>query len=103
MSQRRRLTRSSNKIISGVLGGIAEYFGFSATILRVVFVILTIYPGHILFGLLVYLLLMTLIPRDTDHHGSNQPHNPFSGFGGGSGKQPRKTLHDVSEEDSDER
>ncbi len=50
MSQRRRLTRSSNKIISGVLGGIAEYFGFSATILRVVFVILTIYPGHIFLG-----------------------------------------------------
>lgn len=30
---------SSNKMMSGVLGGIAEYFNFDATILRLIFVI----------------------------------------------------------------
>jgi len=63
MNSKRRLTRSSKRILTGVLGGIAAYFGISATLVRIIFVILTIYPGHILFGLLVYLLLTVLIPE----------------------------------------
>ncbi|MCH5462194.1 PspC domain-containing protein [Lactobacillus sp. LC28-10] len=97
MNSKRRLTRSSKRILTGVLGGIAAYFGISAALVRIIFVILTIYPGHILFGLLVYLLLTVLIPEDsgTMHH---------SGFWGmGQQSRSRKELHDVTEEDTDKK
>lgn len=96
MNSKRRLTRSLNRLITGVLGGIAEYFGISAALVRIIFVVLTIYPGHILFGLLVYLLLTVLIPEDTKRQRTTS-------FWGANSQQGRKELHDVTEEDTDKK
>ncbi len=59
-----RLRRSrSDKMIGGVLGGLARYFGFDPTMARVLFVILSVisvaFPG-----LLVYLLLWVIMPQE---------------------------------------
>ena len=35
-----KLTRSNNKVIAGVCGGLAEHFGLSASAMRIVFVLL---------------------------------------------------------------
>jgi len=53
--QLRRFTRSSrNKILGGVCGGIAEYFGIDATIVRLVYVLLSVlsvaFPGILIYG-----------------------------------------------------
>lgn len=58
-----RLRRSrSNKMIAGVVGGLAEYFGFDPTIMRVLYVVLSIisvaFPG-----LLVYVILWVILPE----------------------------------------
>ncbi|EGD56958.1 PspC domain-containing protein [Gordonia neofelifaecis] len=57
----RRLTRSSSdKMLGGVAGGIAEYFGVDSTWVRVAFVASIILPGP---QVLLYLLLWIIIPK----------------------------------------
>lgn len=48
-----KLQLSSNKIIAGVCGGYAEFFGMDANIMRIIFVVITIFGGC---GLLLYLV-----------------------------------------------
>jgi phage shock protein PspC (stress-responsive transcriptional regulator) len=58
-----KLTRSSfDKKIFGICGGIANYFGWDATVVRLIFVIGTILG----FGsfILIYIILMFLMPND---------------------------------------
>ena len=56
-----RLTRSrSDRKIAGVCGGLAEYSGIDATLIRVLFVILALAGGP---GLLVYLALWVILPK----------------------------------------
>lgn len=55
-----RLRKShSDKMISGVCGGIAEYLGWDPTIVRILFVVATFLSG---FPLLIYLVLMFVMP-----------------------------------------
>ncbi|MBF6099163.1 PspC domain-containing protein [Nocardia cyriacigeorgica] len=57
----RRFTRStSDKWIAGVCGGIAEYFGWNASIVRLAFVLSCLLPGP---QFLVYLVLWIIIPK----------------------------------------
>lgn len=66
MSQPRPFTRSRNdRILAGVLGGIALRFGWNSTLLRVIFVIISI--ASVAFpGILVYLILWLLMPEGDD-------------------------------------
>jgi len=60
----KRLTRSmSDKMIGGVCGGLAEYLGVDATIVRGVSVVLSIYPGAVIGGALAYLIAWAVVPR----------------------------------------
>jgi phage shock protein C len=62
----RPLRRSrTNRQIAGVVGGLAEYFGMDATLLRVVYVVGSIISAAFP-GVLVYLLLWVVIPEATD-------------------------------------
>ncbi len=38
MENEKKLTRSSNRMIAGVCAGIAEYFGWDPTLLRIVYI-----------------------------------------------------------------
>ncbi|MEJ7746129.1 MAG: PspC domain-containing protein [Luteimonas sp.] len=59
-------TRSVNdRVLAGVMGGIARRYGWNPTLVRVVFVILSI--ASVAFpGILVYLILWLLMPEGTD-------------------------------------
>lgn len=60
---RRPLRRSrADRMVAGVIGGLAEYLGVDATLARVVFVILSIVSAAFP-GLLVYLLLWVIVPE----------------------------------------
>ena len=53
---------SSNRILAGVCGGIAEYFDIDPTLIRVAYVILSLFS--VAFpGVLLYIILMILIPN----------------------------------------
>jgi len=55
------LRRSNDKVIAGVCGGIAERFGWSPNVVRVVYVVVSLLSAAFP-GLLVYLVLWFLLP-----------------------------------------
>jgi len=59
----RKLARSqSNRMIGGVCGGFAEYFGWTPWIVRFIYVLVTILSAAFP-GILIYLLLWVLMPK----------------------------------------
>jgi phage shock protein PspC (stress-responsive transcriptional regulator) len=58
-----RLTRSeTDRKIAGVCGGFAEFFGVDGTIVRLVAVVLAIYPGAVIGGVIAYLIAWFIMP-----------------------------------------
>ena len=57
----KKLTRSTNKVIGGVCGGLAEYFNIDPTLVRVVYAALTVFSAGFP-GILLYLLMLLIIP-----------------------------------------
>ena len=64
MNASRTLSRSRNdRMLAGVVGGIAARFGWNSTLLRVVYVIVSI-ASAAFPGILVYLILWLLMPEE---------------------------------------
>ncbi len=59
----KKLYRSRNKQLLGVCAGMAEYMNTDPTVVRIAWVILTLFTGFVP-GLLVYVLLGLLIPEE---------------------------------------
>lgn len=63
MDTKKRLTRSmSDKMIGGVCSGIAHYFDWDPTIVRLVYLLLTF--GTCFSGIIVYIILLICMPED---------------------------------------
>jgi len=64
MEERKRLTRSTkDKILGGVCGGIANYFALDPTLIRIGYILLSIFT--ILFsGVLAYFILWIIVPQE---------------------------------------
>lgn len=63
MTVQKRLTRSKEKMVAGVLAGIADYLNMDPTIVRVLYVVLSI--ASIGFpGLIAYLIMWVIIPQE---------------------------------------
>ena len=62
MDGTKRLYRSkSEKMIAGVCGGLAVYFGLDPTIVRLIFLLLLFAPPS---GILIYLILWLITPME---------------------------------------
>lgn len=62
-TQRQALRRSKhNRIVAGVCGGLAEFFGISSFWFRLAFLI-ALLPGGVP-GILLYLLIMVIVPGE---------------------------------------
>ncbi len=60
----KKLKRSyTDKMIAGVMGGIAEYFEIDVTIVRLIYVLVSIFSGFIL-GIIAYIVAMIIIPYE---------------------------------------
>jgi len=61
MPPRSRLTRSSDKLIAGVCGGLAEFLGWDVALVRILYVVGSVvsvaFPGMI-----VYVILWAVMP-----------------------------------------
>lgn len=63
MNQSATLSRSINdRVLAGVLGGIARRFGWNSTLLRVLYVVVSILSAAFP-GILVYLVLWLVVPE----------------------------------------
>lgn len=101
-SRHKKLTRSgTDRIIAGVFGGLATYFRIPANLLRILYVIITIFTGFVP-GVIIYIILMVIMPAD--------PQRPdllslLKSFGESQKGAPRpqnnsrRTLTDVEEKD----
>ena len=59
-----RLHRSSTEhVIAGVCGGIAEYFSVDPSLVRIAFVVGTLWGG---LGTLIYIVLWVILPVESD-------------------------------------
>ena len=58
----KRLYKSNqNKMIDGVCGGIAEYFGIDPTVVRLLWALFSLMGGS---GILAYIIAAIIIPRN---------------------------------------
>lgn len=58
-----RLHRSSNKVFSGVLAGLAEYFGWDVTLTRLIYAAIFTFTGF-LPGLILYIIAAIIMPEE---------------------------------------
>lgn len=58
----KKLTRSTNKILAGVCGGIAEYFDVDPTVIRIGYVALSFFSAAFP-GLILYIIMMLVMPE----------------------------------------
>lgn len=59
----KKLKRSKNQQIAGVCAGLAEYFGWDITLVRVIFALLTIFSAGFP-GIIVYIAMWIIMPLD---------------------------------------
>ena len=73
----RKLTRSRDqRIVAGVLGGVAEYLNMDPTLVRVLFALLTVVTAGTV-GLVAYLVGVLVIPEEPVDNGQLPPHQTW--------------------------
>ena len=58
----RKLTRSHDQIIAGVCAGIAEYLGWDIALVRILYLVLSIFSAAFP-GIIVYIILWIVMPE----------------------------------------
>ena len=56
----KRLTLSDDRLLGGVCGGLAEFFGIDPTLVRVAYAVLTVFTAF--SGIILYPILYWIIP-----------------------------------------
>ncbi|MBI5232103.1 MAG: PspC domain-containing protein [Coriobacteriales bacterium] len=63
----------SDRMIAGVLGGLGEYLGVDATLLRLGYALLTLITG-VWLGIVVYIVAVVIVPEEpVDVGAANRP------------------------------
>lgn len=57
----KRLMRSNDRVFAGVCGGLAEYFDFDPTMVRLAYAFLTLFTAF--SGLIFYFVLWLIMPE----------------------------------------
>lgn len=63
--EKKKLTRSRNKMLGGVCAGIAEYFDIDPTIVRAIYAVLSVFSAGFP-GLLLYIILSIIMPNSEE-------------------------------------
>lgn len=73
MSQTRLYRTVQGRVIGGVAGGLADFFGMDPTIVRLLFILLVIFGGS---GILIYVILWIILPERNIYSTFSQFTNP---------------------------
>ena len=65
VSNRRLFRPLADRKIGGVCAGLAQYVGVDTTVVRLLWVILSIYPGAIICGVIFYLVAWFIVPSES--------------------------------------
>ena len=63
MSDKKLVRKQSDKLLLGVASGVADYIGIDPVIVRLIYVLLTLWHG---WGLLIYFVLAIVMPVEND-------------------------------------
>lgn len=63
MSEKSLRRSQNNRMLAGVVGGLANYFGLDATMLRIVYVLVSLFSAAFP-GIIVYLVLWVIMPLE---------------------------------------
>jgi phage shock protein C len=58
---KQRLTRTNDKVIAGVCGGIANFFGWDIALVRILYLLISIFSAAFP-GIIVYIILWIIMP-----------------------------------------
>lgn len=64
MSNKKLVRSTSNRMVCGVCGGLGLYTGIDPTVIRVLYVVLSLIAGAGFLGLVLYFILAVIIPED---------------------------------------
>src|SRR5215510_9623916 len=71
--RRRLVRRPAEGKIGGVCAGLADYFNTDVALVRAAWVVLSIWPGAVVLGVLAYLAAWLLMPRADAADGPSAP------------------------------
>lgn len=79
MDTKKKLYRSTkNRMLGGVCGGIADYFGIDPTIIRLLYLVLSIFTACFP-GLLLYIICLFVMPNDPGYTDTKPEHRDANG------------------------
>lgn len=58
----KKLTKSNDKVIAGVCAGFAEYADLDPTLVRILYVLISIFSG-VITGIIVYIIAWIVMPE----------------------------------------
>ena len=64
MDQKRLYKARSHRMVCGVCGGLGDFFGIDATVIRILYVLVSLFLGAGFLGLILYFILAVIIPED---------------------------------------
>lgn len=70
MSEKQKLTRPrTGRMLSGVCAGLANFFGFDVTLVRIIYTFATIFTAFA--GVIIYIILLIIIPEEPNRYYRN--------------------------------
>ena len=64
MNNKKLFRSTTNRMVCGVCGGLGDFFGIDATVIRFLFVLVSLFLGAGFLGLILYFILAVIIPED---------------------------------------
>ena len=65
MSEKKLRRSRQHNMIAGVIGGLAKYFDIDVTVLRIIYVLVSLFSAAFP-GIIVYLILWVIMPLEGD-------------------------------------
>jgi len=62
MATGKKLLRSNDRWIAGICGGISEYFDWDPTLVRIIYLLLTLFSAAFP-GIVLYIILWIIMPK----------------------------------------
>ena len=64
MNNKKLFRSTTNRMVCGVCGGLGDFFGIDATVIRILYVLVSLFLGAGFLGLILYFILAGISPED---------------------------------------
>ena len=64
MNNKKLFRSTTNRMVCGVCGGLGDFFGIDTTVIRILYVVISLITSAGLLGLILYFILAVIIPED---------------------------------------